>query len=174
MLRHLLLLPMVMMIASCAATKPLPTVSKVEVPRYMGKWHEVARLPMFFQNGCVKSTAQYALREDGKVSVLNSCLKDGKPKEIRGTATVVDKTTNAVLEVQFNEWFSVFIPRARQGNYFIVWLAPDYSAAAVGTPNRKCLWILSRKPKMPAKEYEAIVRHCEELGFPVEKLIVEP
>jgi len=174
MIPRLLALPFVMMFVSCAATRPLPTVAKVEVPRYMGKWHEVARLPMFFQRGCVKSTAEYALMEDGRVSVLNSCLKDGKPKSIRGTATVVDKATNAVLEVQFNEWFSVFIPRAKQGNYFIVWLAPDYSTAAVGTPNRKCLWILSRKPQLSAKVYDEVIKHCQKLGFPVENLIVEP
>ena len=90
-----------------------------------------------------------------------------------GTATVVDAKTNAVLEVRFNEWFSVFIPRARQGNYFIVWLAPDYSAAAVGTPDRKCLWILARQPGLPTATYHQIVEHCRKLGFPVENLIVE-
>lgn len=174
MLNRSLLAPLLMLLASCTATKPLPTVAKVSLPRYMGQWHEVARLPMFFQNGCVKSTAEYALKKDGEVSVLNSCLKNGKLKQVRGTATVVDKATNAVLEVRFNEWFSIFIPRARQGNYFMVWLAADYSTAAVGTPNRKCLWILHRKPKMPSKDYEAIVQHCAKLGFPVEKLIVEP
>ena len=153
--------------------KPLSTVPKVEVSRYMGKWNEVARLPMFFQRGCIKSTAEYGLKPDGTVSVTNRCLKNGKPKKIEGTATVVDDKTNAVLEVRFNEWFSVFIPRARQGNYFIVWLAPDYSAAAVGTPDRKCLWILARQPALPVAAYHQIVEHCRKLGFPVENLIVE-
>ena len=73
----------------------------------------------------------------------------------------------------FDEWFSLFIPRARQGNYFIVWLAPDYSAAAVGTPDRKCLWILARQPALPVATYHQIVEHCRKLGFPVENLIVE-
>jgi apolipoprotein D and lipocalin family protein len=153
--------------------KSLPTVPKVDVPRYMGKWHEVARLPMFFQRGCVQSTAEYGLMPDGTVSVTNRCQKNGRPKQVRGTATVVDAKTNAVLEVRFNEWFSVFIPRAKKGNYFIVWLAPDYSAAAVGTPNRKCLWVLARQPALPVSTYRKIVEHCRKLGFPVEKLIVE-
>ena len=139
----------------------------------MGKWHEVARLPMFFQRGCVESTAEYAIKPDGAVSVINRCLKKGKPKQVRGTATVVDARTNAVLEVRFNEWFSIFIPRAKQGNYFIVWLAEDYSAAAVGTPDRKCLWILARTTSLPKATYDEIVAHCSGLGFPVESLIVE-
>jgi apolipoprotein D and lipocalin family protein len=88
---------------SSSSVKPLATVPYVELPRYMGKWHEVARLPMFFQRGCVESTAEYALKRDGSVSVVNRALKDGKPKQVSGTATVVDDGTNAVLEVRFNE-----------------------------------------------------------------------
>ena len=170
-----LLLATTVFFVSCAShpVKPLAIVPKVEVSRYMGKWHEVARLPMFFQRGCVESTAEYAIKPDGAVSVINRCLKNGKPKQVRGTATVVDAQTNAVLEVQFNEWFSVFIPRAKQGNYFIVWLAADYSAAAVGTPDRKCLWILARTTSLPKATYDEIVAHCSGLGFPVESLIVE-
>lgn len=155
------------------AVQPLPTVPKVELPRYAGKWNEVARLPFFFQHGCTHSTAEYKLKPDGTVSVINRCLKSERPKQVQGNATVVDKKTNAVLEVRFNEWYSVFIPRSRQGNYFIIWLAPDYSAAAVGTPSRKCLWILARQPNIPAATFHEIVQHCSKLGFPIEKLIVE-
>jgi apolipoprotein D and lipocalin family protein len=173
-LSALLLMP-ALFLSSCASRpmKPLSTVPRVELPRYMGKWHEVARLPMFFQRGCVESTAEYAIKDDGSVSVVNRALKNGKSKEVKGTATVVDAQTNAILEVRFNEWFSIFIPRAKQGNYFIVWLAPDYSAAAVGTPDRKCLWILARTPSLPQSTYDKIVSHCCELGFPVGNLIVE-
>ncbi len=165
-------------LTSCASrgvSTPLPTVSKVELPRYMGKWHEVARLDMFFQKGCRHSTAEYTLNpERSTVTVVNRCLKNGAEKSVRGTATVVDSSTNAVLEVRFNEWFSPLIPRARKGNYFIVWLAPDYSAAAVGTPSRKNLWILSRTPVMSAATYDRILKHCRGLGFPVDQLLVEP
>lgn len=152
---------------------PPPTVSKVDLPRYMGKWNEVARLPMFFQRGCVRSTAEYSMKADGSVLVVNSCQRKGKAKQVRGTAEVVEPETNAVLEVRFDEWFSVFIPRAKEGNYFIVWLADDYSAAAVGTPDRKCLWILARGTGLPKATYEEIIEHCRGLGFPVENLIVD-
>jgi len=153
--------------------QPLPTVHKVELPRYAGKWYEVARLPFFFQRGCTNCTAEYGLKTDGTVSVINRCLKNGKPKQVQGTATVVDTRTNAILEVRFNEWYSVLIPRARQGNYFILWLAPDYLAAAVGTPSRNCLWILARQTSLPDATFRHIVGHCRKLGFPIEKLIVE-
>ena len=163
------------LLCACASTlkKPLATVPNVEVSRYMGKWHEIARLPMFFQRGCTQSTAEYELKPNGTVSVTNRAIKNGKPTQVRETATVIDLQTHAVFEVRFNEWFSMFIPRARQGNYFIVWLSGDYSAAAVGTPDRKCLWILARQQVMPAATYRHILEHCRSLGFPVENLIVE-
>jgi len=170
-----LLLSAPVLFSACASSlkKPLATVPNVEVARYMGKWQEIARLPMFFQRGCTQSTAEYELKSDGTVSVTNRAIKNGKPTQVRGTATAIDLKTHAVFEVRFNEWFSVFIPRARQGNYFIVWLAADYSAAAVGTPDRKCLWILARQQVMPATTYLHILEHCRSLGFPVENLIVE-
>ncbi|MDB6140408.1 MAG: outer rane lipoprotein Blc, partial [Verrucomicrobiaceae bacterium] len=99
-------------------SKPLPTVWKVDVPSYMGKWYNVARLPASFQDGCTKSTATYKLLPDSTVSVVNRCIKDGKVNEVKGSARVVNTKTNAVLEVTFNEWFSVFIPKAPKGNYF--------------------------------------------------------
>lgn len=178
MSRLILILPVLLgfTLSSCASRPPapnLPTVTRVDLPKYMGKWHEVARLDMFFQRGCVESTAEYSLQPGGTVSVVNRCQKDGKTKSVRGTATVVDAKTNAILEVRFNEWFSAFIPRAREGNYFIVWLAPDYSAAAVGTPNRKYLWLLSRTPTLSPGKFKLMTEHCRTLGFPVEKLIVE-
>ena len=73
-----LLLATTVFFNSCAShpVKPLATVPKVELPRYMGKWHEVARLPMFFQRGCVESTAEYSIKDDGAVSVINRCLKN--------------------------------------------------------------------------------------------------
>jgi apolipoprotein D and lipocalin family protein len=159
--------------ASAPPPPPLPTVARVELPKYMGKWHEVARLDMFFQKGCANSTADYTLQPGGTVCVVNRCLKDGKSKSIQGTATVVNAKTNAVLEVRFNEWYSVFIPRAKEGNYFIIWLAPDYSAAAVGTPDRKYMWVLSRTPTLSPAKYKTIIDHCRSLGFPVEQLRVE-
>jgi apolipoprotein D and lipocalin family protein len=174
MLTRIFFLPLILLLASCAtkAVKPLPTVPVVEVPRYMGKWYEVARLPAFFQRNCVDSTAEYSLNSDGMVAVVNRCLDgNGKSKEVKGIARVVNTKSKAVLEVKFTEWFSAFIPPQKEGNYFIIWLSPDYSTAAVGVPSRKYLWILSRKPQMPEPEYQRIVAHCRKLGFPVDKLI---
>jgi lipocalin len=56
---------------------PLETVPRVDLDRYQGKWYEVARLPNRFQSDCAGATAEYGLREDGKISVLNTYTKEG-------------------------------------------------------------------------------------------------
>ncbi|MEY4483771.1 MAG: Outer rane lipoprotein Blc, partial [Verrucomicrobiota bacterium] len=82
--------------------------------------------------------------------------------------------TNAKLEVTFNEWFSVFIPRSKTGNYWVLDLKPDYSLAAVGTPDRRCLWILARKLPVPAAEFERVKTKCAVLGYDTSALLIDP
>ena len=54
----------------------LTTVPSVDLNRYLGKWYEISRYPNRFQKRCVgDTTATYTLREDGKITVLNSCRK---------------------------------------------------------------------------------------------------
>ena len=71
----------------------LEVVPKVELERYLGKWYEIAHLPAKFQEGCDHTTATYSLLNDGSISVLNECTKNGKYKKAKGKAKVVDKTS---------------------------------------------------------------------------------
>jgi apolipoprotein D and lipocalin family protein len=148
-----------MLFQSAAASDnlpPLQTVSKLELERYMGKWFEIASFPKWFQKGCVASTATYSLRNDGKVNVLNECRDkalDGKLRNAKGKAWIVDRQTNAKLKVSFFWPFS--------GDYWVIDLGPDYEYAAVGHPKRTYLWILSRKPHMDAGTYESILQRLK-------------
>ncbi len=123
-----------------AQDKPLATVPQVDLKKYLGKWYEIAAFPQSFQKGCSCTFAEYSLRPNGDIQVKNTCLKEGKTKIATGKAVVKDKATNAKLSVTFFWPFS--------GKYWIIALAPDYSYAVVGHPNRDYLWILSRKPVM--------------------------
>ncbi|MBW3127807.1 lipocalin family protein [Hymenobacter profundi] len=145
---------------------PLPTVPYVDLPRYAGKWYEIARLPASFEKDCTSVTAQYTIRPDGDVTVVNTCHKHtpmGKVKKAEGLATVADPTTNAKLKVQF------FWPF--KGDYWILALDSDYRYAMVGEPSRENLWLLSRTPQLPVIVQNELVQRGQELGFPVEKLI---
>jgi apolipoprotein D and lipocalin family protein len=153
-------------LVSCASSGPKlappEVVSHVDVARYIGRWYEIASFPQHFQKGCSDSRADYRLRDDGKIEVVNSCVRNGKVDSARGKAWVVDKSTNAKLKVSF------FWPF--RGDYWIIELGKDYEYAVVSSPNRKYLWILSRTPKMDEALYARIAEGLRERGFDVSLL----
>jgi apolipoprotein D and lipocalin family protein len=134
-----------------------PFVPKLDLARYAGTWHEVARLPTFFERGCVGVTATYVPEPNGRIAVINRCVKDGKVSEIRGEAWVPDPAEPAKLKVQF------FWPF--KGDYWVLDVAPDYSWALVGDPGRSHAWILSRAPTLDDATYARLVARLRELGF---------
>jgi len=150
------------LLAGCAhapSGPPVRTVEHVDLPRYMGRWYEIATIPMSFQKGCVGVTADYTLRKDGDVDVVNTCRKerlDGTVRSIEGKAWSVD-SSGARLEVQF------FWPF--HGAYWIIDLDPGYRWAVVGDPSRKYLWILSRSPQMDAATYDGILDRIRQQGY---------
>lgn len=140
-------------------------VPYVDLSRYAGDWHELARLPMIFQKGCVASATSYALLPGDELEVLNSCRdeKDGHLREAKGKGWVVDKKTNAKLKVSF------FWPF--RSDYWIIDLGRDYEYAVVGTPDRSHLWILSRSRRLSQPVMERLLTRLKEQGFATEKLI---
>jgi apolipoprotein D and lipocalin family protein len=155
-----------MVLAGCGAVNPpLATVDKVDLGSYTGRWFEIARYPNSFEPGCVGVTADYALREDGRISVLNTCIEgnlDGDVRLIEGVARVVDSSTNAKLAVTF---FGPF-----EGDYWILELGDDYEYAVVGDPSRTFLWILSREPVLDQVLYADIVSRLPDRGYDPERL----
>lgn len=150
----------------------LTAFTRVDLNRYVGKWHEIARLPMKHQEGCVKSQAEYALEKDGTISVTNSCtLNNGDSKVAKGIARVQDKQSNAKLKVNFVpawlRWLGI-----GWGDYWIIDLDPDYNYAVVSEPSRTYLWILSRSPNMKKSLYDGIIARLKEKDFDLSKLIV--
>ena len=144
-------------------------VPHVDINRYTGTWFEIARYPNRFQKGCVGTTAQYTLRDDGRIDVLNQCREntlDGKLMSAKGTAKVVDVKTNAKLKVTF---FWPFY-----GHYWIIDLGEHYEYAVVGHPDRKYLWILSRTPTMEEDLYNEILGRIKQQSYDVSKLIKTP
>jgi len=157
---------LILFLSACATAgppqAPLQVVPQVDLARYLGTWYEIASFPQYFQKGCTGSRAEYRLRDDGDIEVLNSCLRDGKTDTAKGKAWVVDKTTNAKLKVSFLWPF--------RGDYWIIDLGRDYEYAVVSAPSRKYLWILSRTPKMEETTYREIVGRLQDRGFDLAKL----
>jgi lipocalin/uncharacterized protein YbjT (DUF2867 family)/ligand-binding SRPBCC domain-containing protein len=136
-------------LAAAQAPPPVRTVDRVDLQRYAGDWHEVARLPNRFQRRCVGDVrARYDIRADGRLDVLNQCRTADGAITARGVARVVEPRTSAKLKVRFAPAALSFLPLV-WGDYWILALAADYSWAVVGSPDRKYLWILSRTVQLP-------------------------
>lgn len=139
---------------------PLTVEASVDIDRYTGKWYEIARLPNGFEKNCEGVTAEYARRDDGLISVVNTCRKgapDGKAEVARGRARVVDAASNAKLEVSF---FGPF-----WGDYWILDLDDDYTLSLVGEPGGRYLWMLSRTPEIDADTRAAALQRLQAFGY---------
>lgn len=161
-----------LLIAACASqpvnrdpSTPLKTVDFVNLDRYLGRWYEIARFPNRFEKNCEGVTADYARRDDGLISVVNTCRKgapDGEAKAARGRARIIDEITNAKLKVSF---FGPF-----WGDYWVISLAEDYSLALVGEPSGRYLWILARTPKISDAARDAALNDLKAMGYNTEAL----
>jgi apolipoprotein D and lipocalin family protein len=159
-------------LARGSSKRPLQVVPVIDLGRYAGQWYEIARFPNRFQKRCAgEVTATYALRPDGKISVLNQCrLEDGSMIKATGVArTVGEGRPDSILKVRFAPAFLSFIPQV-WGDYQVIALSPDYTHAVVGDPARKYLWILSRSPQIDDAKYAQLVEQAGAQGFDVARL----
>jgi apolipoprotein D and lipocalin family protein len=159
------LIALLLMLTACAegpvgnAHVPEPAKA-VELNRYLGRWYELARYENRFEKGCEAVTADYSLRDDGRIRVLNSCHKgavDGPLETAEGKAHVVEGSNNAKLRVSF---FGPFY-----GDYWVLDRAEDYSWAIVGEPSGRYLWILTRQPVPSEKHATKLIARAQALGY---------
>ena len=165
--QKILLIIIPFIVAACTG-KPegVVAVKDFELERYLGKWYEIARLDHSFERGLDNISAEYSLRDDGGVKVINSGFskEDNAWKQSEGKAYFVDSTDNGHLKVSF---FGPFY-----GSYVIFELdQKDYQYAFVSGPNTSYLWLLARTPQVDKKITEQFVKHSQQLGFNTSKLI---
>ena len=151
---------------------PFPNlpVSSVDLARYLGLWHEMAHLPMFFQRKCNdRVTATYTQNPDGSIGVLNACRTHAGANECsRGIAKPGDRP--GALKV-------TFVPRSLRrlpfawADYWIIDLDRDYQWSLVGGPARKYLWVLARQPTMDRSLFGRLVDAAAARGYPVQRLV---
>lgn len=171
------MLDALLVLAALAADTPTAMlanrpVSEVDVPRYMGKWHEIARLPQKFQKQCVADvTATYQLQKTDRIKVTNACRKaDGRMSIAVGEAKRTDGPAGA-LKVRFAPWWLSWLG-AVWGDYWIIDLEPDYKWVTIGSPNMEYMWILSRTPTMSKADFQQLKDNAARRGYPVAQLIV--
>ncbi len=157
-----------------AQKDPLKTVKALDLKRYMGLWHEVARLPNSFERNCEKATAEYSLQDDGNLQIINTCVKEnGYTKSVKGNAYIPDPDYPAQLKVNFvPKWLRW--TTLGWGNYWVIDLDPNYQWAVVSEPYREYLWILNRDPKMPPDTFKGIISRLKSKQFDLTHLLISP
>ena len=141
-------------------------VDNFQLQRYLGRWYEVARLDHSFERGLDNVTAQYALRNDGGISVTNSgrSIKTGKMQQAEGRAYFVESPDLGHLKVSF---FGPFY-----GSYVIFELDSDYQYAFVAGNSTDYLWLLARTPEVSQELLNQFIARASQLGFDTDKLIL--
>ena len=136
-------------------------VAALDLNRYLGEWYEIARFDHSFERGIEQAKANYTLNEDGTIKVVNSGVKDGKPKTAIGKGKRTD--TPALLRVSF---FGPFY-----ADYRVMMIDADYTYALVGSGGADYLWILSRTPKLADDAKSELLAEAKRRGYDTDKLI---
>ena len=159
----MLVLSMVVFTGCRSTRRPvdLTPIDNVDLTRYLGQWYEIARFDHWFERGMSHTKANYAMREDGEIQVVNTGLKDGKIKTSTGRAKCTDQ--QGLLRVSF---FWPFY-----GDYRILWLDDDYQHVLVGGGDSSYLWILSRTPAINEESKNIILTEAKRRGYDTERLI---
>jgi apolipoprotein D and lipocalin family protein len=141
-------------------------VEDFDLEKYLGTWYEIARLDHKFERGLSNVTAQYDIREDGGVRVLNRGFNEIKDEwnEAEGKAFFVDDTSIGQLKVSF---FGPFY-----ASYNLIALdQQDYQWSLVAGPDTDYLWILARTPELDQDIIDELISTAKSLGFKTDELI---
>ena len=161
------LLPVLGMLTGCATTSrpPIPTVPRVDLPRFMGNWYVIAHIPTFIERDAFNAIESYALAPDGTIATtftFRAGAPDGPAKRYTPTGFVRDRENNSIWGMQFL-W-------PIKAEFLIASLDSGYTQTIIARNARDYVWIMARTPEIPATDY---ARHVEQLrawGYDVSKL----
>jgi len=154
-------------LAGCTGMPPgVQPVTGFDPERYLGTWHEIARLDHSFERGLTEVSATYSRRADGGIDVLNRGYDaaTGGWKEAKGRAYFLAGTDRASLKVSF---FGPFY-----GGYHVFALDPEYRWALVSGYSHDYLWVLARERTVPSELLDDLLERARQAGFRLDKLIV--
>lgn len=165
-MRRIPVLVLLLAVGCAGIPQGVEPIGDFELDRYLGKWYEIARLDHPFERGLTRVTAEYSLRDDGGVRVLNRGYSEaeGAFQEAEGRARFAGPEDVGYLEVSF---FGPFF-----GSYIIIELdKEDYQYALVCGPDRSYLWILARTPELDEDVLTMLVDRAAALDFDTDALI---
>lgn len=166
MIKRLAILAPVFLAACLNVPENVSPVSGFDIHRYLGTWYEIARLDHSFERGLERVTAEYSLRDDGGIKVVNKGFDPEKNrwKTAVGKAYFAGEPDRGRLKVSF--WGPFY------ASYNIFELdKKNYSYALVCGPDTSYLWLLAREPRIRASLKSELIEKAKVLGFDTEKMI---
>lgn len=160
------ILTILFLICGCAKNE-IPQnliIQNFDANKYLGTWYEIARIDNKFEKNLINVKADYSIKDNGKIQVINSGYNTEKKenKSIKGVAYVI-KDGVGQLKVSFFRPFYAY--------YNIIILDKNYEYAVVAGGNYEYLWILSRNPQMPNTLYNELVNKISKMGFDTSKIL---
>lgn len=162
-----LFMALILLLTGCVGIpENVKPVENFKLENYLGKWYEIARLDHSFERGLSRVTADYSLRDDGGLKVINRgySAKENKWKEAEGKAYFVRGSDQGYLKVSF---FGPFY-----GSYIVFELDHEnYQYSLVSGPDKSYFWILARTPQINENIKNILIAKAAALEFDMSKLI---
>jgi apolipoprotein D and lipocalin family protein len=144
---------------------PLPTMPRVDLPRFMGAWYVIANIPTAIEKDAYNAVESYDLDTDGTIATTFRFRKggfDGKEKVYHPKGFVEPDGSNAVWGMRF-VW-------PIKAEYRIAWLDPEYTMAVIARSKRDYVWIMARTPAISEADYARLVAEVGKWGYDTEKI----
>ncbi len=165
MIKSILVFVWLLLTGCVGIPENIKPVTGFNVEKYLGTWHEIARLDHSFERGLTDISAEYSKRDDGSIKVINRgySVENKEWKEAEGWAYFVENPDTAYLKVSFFRPF--------YGSYIVFDLGDDYQYSLISGPNKSYFWILARTPAIDESLKQTLVKKAQQLGFDTTKLI---
>ncbi len=163
-MRIYLLICSFMIITLARAQKiEIPTIDDFDISKYLGTWYEIARMDHVFERGLICVTANYTMRSDDKIQVLNSGYSVNK--NCWTSSDAVAKTTD--IPNRLKVYFFPLIG----AQYNVVYIDSLYSVAIVSGGSKKYLWFMSRTPHISLEQRDKLISVAQDLGYNTNELL---
>ncbi len=163
----LLIICLCCLLANCTSTvqkDPQTNTTYINPDKGAGRWYEIASIPKKFAANCYCSYGEFDNRND-YVKVTNRCRRggpNGLTSQVSAKLYPIPGSNNSKLRLKFSWPF--------RGEYWILYMDKNYQYSLGGTPNRKNLWIMSRKPTLAPNIIEHLKQVAKAQGYDVSRL----
>lgn len=159
-MKSIIFLLVLVSIAACSNHQPIKTVDYVNLDRFMGKWYVIANIPTFIEKGAHNAVETYEKNPDGSIATtfyFNKNSFDGELVKYHPVATVVDKNSNAIWEMQFVWPF--------KADYRIIHVDKDYQMTIIGRNKRDYVWFMAREQSISESDFKKLMDIIHKQGY---------